>query len=131
MSRNLNRVQLIGNLTGDPELRYTPQGTPVCSFSIATNRSWKDSQGEVKEEATFHRCVAWSKLAEIAAQLLAKGRKVYLEGRLANRNWEGKDGVKHSTLEVIINDLILLDNKRKEPSPEEVAGQPPEPVEVQ
>ena len=82
MARSLNRVQLIGNLTRDPELRYTPQGTTVCSFSIATNRNWTTDTGEKKEEVEFHRIVAWNKLAELCSQLLAKGRKVYLEGNM-------------------------------------------------
>ena len=75
MSRSLNRIQLIGNLTRDVELKYTPQGTAVCTFSVATNRGWTDSQGNKKDEATFHRIVAWAKLAEICAQYLGKGRK--------------------------------------------------------
>lgn len=110
MARSLNRVQLIGNLTRDPELRYTPQGTAVCSFSIATNRSWTTDSGEKKEEADFHRIVAWNKLAELCSQFLAKGRKVYVEGRLTTRNWTGQDGAQKSTTEVIISDMILLDN---------------------
>ena len=110
MARSLNRVQLIGNLTRDPELRYTPQGTAVCSFSIATNRSWTTDSGEKKDEADFHKIVAWNKLAELCSQFLAKGRKVYVEGRLTTRTWTGQDGAQKSTTEVIISDMILLDN---------------------
>ncbi len=110
MARSLNRVQLIGNLTRDPELRYTPQGTAVCSFSIATNRSWTTDSGEKKDEADFHRIVAWNKLAELCSQFLAKGRKVYVEGRLTTRTWTGQDGAQKSTTEVIISDMILLDS---------------------
>ena len=110
MARSLNRVQLIGNLTRDPELRYTPQGTAVCSFSIATNRSWTTDSGEKKDEADFHRIVAWNKLAELCSQFLTKGRKVYLEGRLSTRNWQAQDGGQRSTTEVIISDMILLDS---------------------
>ena len=110
MARSLNRVQLIGNLTRDPELRYTPTGTAVCSFSIATNRSWTTDTGEKKDEADFHRIVAWSKLAEICSQFLTKGRKVYVEGRLTTKNWTGQDGSQRSTTEVVISDMILLDN---------------------
>ena len=109
MARSLNRVQLIGNLTRDPELRYTPQGTAVCSFSIATNRSWTTDAGEKKDEADFHRIVAWNKLAELCSQFLTKGKKVYVEGRLSTRNWQGQDGAQRSTTEVIISDMILLD----------------------
>jgi single-strand DNA-binding protein len=110
MAKSLNRVQLIGNLTRDPELRYTPQGTAVCSFSIATNRSWTTDAGEKKDEADFHRIVAWNKLAEICSQFLTKGKKVYVEGRLTTRNWTDKDGGQRSTTEVIISDMILLDS---------------------
>ena len=110
MARSLNRVQLIGNLTRDPELRYTPTGTAVCSFSIATNRSWTTDSGEKKDEADFHRIVAWNKLAELCSQFLSKGRKVYVEGRLTTRNWTGQDGAQRNTTEVIISDMILLDS---------------------
>jgi single-strand DNA-binding protein len=111
MARSLNKVQLIGNLTRDPELRYTPSGTAVCSFSIATNRNWTTDSGEKKEEVEFHRIVAWNKLAEICSQFLTKGRKVFVEGRLATRNWTGQDGNPRNTTEIVITDMILLDNK--------------------
>lgn len=116
MARSLNRVQLIGNLTRDPELRYTPSGAAVCSFSIATNRVWKTEAGEKKEEVDFHRIVAWNKLAELCGQFLVKGRKVYVEGRLSTRNWTAADGAQKTTTEVIISDMILLDNKKQESS---------------
>jgi single-strand DNA-binding protein len=112
MARSLNRVQLIGNLTRDPELRYTPSGTAVCSFSIATNRNWTTDQGEKKEEVEFHRIVAWSKLAELCSQFLTKGRKVFVEGRLTTRSWTGQDGTQKQTTEIIISDMILLDSRR-------------------
>ncbi len=111
MARSLNKVELIGNLTRDPELKYTPQGTAVCTFSIATNRQWKTESGENKEDAEFHRIVAWNKLAEICANLLQKGRKVYVEGRLQTRSWQAQDGAQRQTTEVVINDMIILDNK--------------------
>ncbi len=114
MARSLNRVQLIGNLTRDPELRYTPQGTAVCSFSIATNRNWTTDTGEKKEEVEFHRIVAWNKLAELCSQFLVKGRKVYVEGRLATRSWNAQDGTQKQTTEIVISDMILLDSKRPE-----------------
>lgn len=110
MARSLNRVQLIGNLTRDPELRYTPTGTAVCSFGIATNRSWTTDSGEKRDEADFHRIVAWNKLAELCSQFLTKGKKVYVEGRLTTRNWNAQDGTQKSTTEVIISDMILLDS---------------------
>lgn len=114
MARSLNRVQLIGNLTRDPELRYTPNGSAVCSFGLATNRSWKKETGERHEEAEFHNIVAWNKLAEICSQFLVKGRKVYVEGRLATRSWTGQDGNQRSRTEIVISDMILLDSRRPE-----------------
>jgi len=111
MARSLNKVQLIGNLTRDPELRYTPQGTAVCTFTIATNRQWTTEAGEKKEEADFHRIVAWNKLAEICSQLLKKGRKVYVEGRLQTRNWTTPDGQQRAATERVISDMIVLDRR--------------------
>lgn len=112
-SRSLNKATLIGNLTRDPELRYTPAGTAVCTFGLATNRSWTTQTGETKEETEFHRIVAWNKLGELCAQLLAKGRKVYVEGRLTTHSWIGQDGNQRSSTEVVIEDMIILDSKRK------------------
>ena len=111
MSRSLNKVELIGNLTRDPELRYTPQGTAVCTFGLATNRYWTTESGEKKEDAEFHRIVSWQKLAELCSQLLSKGRKVYVEGRLQTRRWTGQDGVEKQTTEIVISDMIILDSK--------------------
>ncbi|OGM21416.1 hypothetical protein A2863_00525 [Candidatus Woesebacteria bacterium RIFCSPHIGHO2_01_FULL_38_9b] len=111
MARSLNKVELIGNLTRDPELRYTPSGIAVCTFGLATNRQWTTDSGEKKEDAEFHRIVAWNKLAELCAQLLAKGRKVYVEGRLQTRRWTGQDGAERTTTEIVINDMIILDSR--------------------
>ncbi len=127
MARSLNRVQLIGNLTRDPELRYTPQGTAVCSFSIATNRNWTTDTGEKKEEVEFHRIVAWAKLAEICSQFLTKGRKAFVEGRLTTRSWTAQDGTQKQTTEIVISDMILLDSKR--PDAVESNGETAEPAE--
>jgi len=113
MARSLNKVVLIGNLTRDPELRYTPQGTAVCSFGLATNRQWVTESGEKKEDAEFHRIVAWNKLAEICSQLLAKGRKAYVEGRLQTRSWTGQDGNQRTSTEIVISDMIILDSRRE------------------
>jgi len=114
-SRSLNRVMLIGNLTRDPELRYTPQGTPVCTFGLATNRSWQPSSGgERQEETEFHRIVSWNKLAELCAELLFKGRKVFTEGRLQTRNWTDAQGQERTTVEIVIDNMIVLDSRRKE-----------------
>src|SRR5665213_1975005 len=112
MARSLNRVQLIGNLTRDPELRYTPSGAAVVSFSLATNRSWTTDTGEKHEESDFHRIVAWNKLAELCSQFLVKGRKVYVEGRLTTRTWTDKEGAQKSTTEIVINDMLLIDSQR-------------------
>ncbi|MEK7473006.1 MAG: single-stranded DNA-binding protein [Patescibacteria group bacterium] len=111
MAKSLNKVQLIGNLTRDPELKYTPTGAAVCTVSLATNRSWTTDTGEKKDEADFHRLVAWNKLAEICGQLLKKGRKVYVEGRLQTRSWQDKDGQTKYMTEVVLSDMILLDSK--------------------
>jgi len=112
-SRSLNKVLLIGNLTHDPELRYTPQGTAVCTFSVATNRSWTDSSGQQQEEAEFHRIVSWQKLAEICSQLLFKGRKVFVEGRLQTRKWTGQDSQERETTEIVIDNMLVLDSKHR------------------
>jgi len=111
-TRSLNKIQLIGNLTRDPELRYTSSGTAVCSSGLATNRSWTVDSGERKEEAEFHRLVSWNKLAELCSQLLAKGRKIYVEGRIQTRNWEGQDGNQRTTTEIVISDMIILDSRK-------------------
>jgi single-strand DNA-binding protein len=110
--RSLNKVMLIGNLTRDPNMRYTPNNTAVCSFSIATNRSWTPSDGgEKQEKADFHNIVAWSKLAEVCGQLLHKGDKAYVEGRLQTREWKNKDGQDQRTTEVVIDNMILLNSR--------------------
>ncbi|MBI4097818.1 MAG: single-stranded DNA-binding protein [Candidatus Levybacteria bacterium] len=120
MARSLNRVQLIGNLTRDPELRYTPNGTAVCSFGIATNRSWTTETGEKRDEAEFHRIVSWNKLAELCSQFLTKGKKVFVEGRLSTRNWNAQDGTQKTTTEIIISDMILLDSSGRRTEVSEV-----------
>jgi len=119
-NRSLNKVILIGNLTRDPELRYTPKGTAVCNVGLATNRSWTTDQGEQKESVEFHRIVAWDKLAEICSQLLFKGRRVYVEGRLQTRQWEGQDGNSRQTTEIVINNMIILDSRRTSEEKEEI-----------
>lgn len=128
-ARSLNKVIIIGNLTRDPELRYTPSGTAVCTFSLATNREWVDSTGQKQEEVEFHKIVAWNKLAEICSQLLNKGRKVYVEGRMQTRSWQGTDGAERQTTEIVISEMIALGepkgNNNSETEmyvPEEVAG---------
>ena len=113
-SRCLNRVMLIGNLTRDPELRYTPGGMAVISFGLATNRSWTTKQGEKREDAQFHRIVAWNKLAELCSQLLAKGTRVYVAGRLQYREWTNQEGERKQVAEIIIDDMILLTSKKRD-----------------
>lgn len=108
-ARSLNKVLLIGNLTRDPELRYTPQGTAVATFGLATNRSWVPSDGgDRQEETEYHRVVAWAKLAEICSQLLYKGRKVFVEGRMQTRRFTGQDGNEREITEVVIDNMIAL-----------------------
>lgn len=111
MAMSLNRVQLIGNLTRDPELRQIPGGQTVASFSLATNFSWTYQSGQKQEKAEYHNVVVWRKLAEIVGQYLRKGSKVFLEGRLQTREWEGEDGVKRYRTEIIAENMIMLDRK--------------------
>lgn len=106
---NLNRATIIGNLTRDPEVRTTPTGQTVASFGVATNYSYTDKSGQKVDKAEFHNIVAWGKLAEICGQYLGKGRKVYVEGRLSTREWEGQDGSKKNRTEIICENMIMLD----------------------
>jgi single-strand DNA-binding protein len=114
MARSVNKVILIGNLGKDPELRYAPSGAAVTSFSIATTEQWKDQEGNPQERTTWHNIVVWGKLAEIAAEYLKKGRKVYIEGRLQYRDYETKDGNKRSVTEVVVSDLVMLGGPRQD-----------------
>ena len=110
--RSLNKVMLIGNLTRDPNLRYTPNSTAVASFGIATNRSWTPADGGDKQERVdFHNIVAWSKLAEICGQLLHKGDKVYVEGRIQTRDWKTEAGEERKVTEIVIDNMMLLSNR--------------------
>lgn len=108
---NLNRAMVLGNATRDAELRTTPNGKSVASFAVATNRRWKDQAGEVKDEVQFHEIVAWGKLAEIAAQIVKRGTKVYVEGRLQTRTWEGQDGARRDKTEIIADNIIGLSGR--------------------
>ncbi len=109
-SRSWNRVELIGNLTRDPELRYTPNGAAVCTFGLATNRTFV-TDGEKREEVDFHRLVAWNKLAELCNQLLKKGIKVFVSGRLQTRSFEGQDKTQRQITEIVLEDMIILTPK--------------------
>lgn len=111
MSMSLNRAQIIGNLTRDPELRQIPGGQTVASFSVATNFSWTDQSGQKQDRAEFHNIVAWRKLAEICGKYLKKGTKVFIEGRIQTRDWEGEDGVKRYRTEIVADNMIILDKK--------------------
>ncbi len=108
MAKSFNQAIIMGNLTRDPELRSTPGGQQVASFAVATNRSWQDASGERKEAVEYHEIVAWGKLGELAAQYLAKGRKVMVVGRLQTQSWE-KDGVKRQRTEIVAADINFLD----------------------
>jgi single-strand DNA-binding protein len=119
---SLNKAMIIGNLGRDPEMRYTPNGQAVTQFTVAVNRNYKDSSGEWKEETEWFRVVAWGPLAERTAEYLRKGRKVYVEGRLQTRSWEGQDGQKRYTTELIASTVTALD-----PRPREEGGEPPAP----
>lgn len=106
---SLNRAMIIGNLTRDPEVRKTSTGQSVCSFSVATNRNWTGQDGTKQEASDFHNVVAWGKLAEICGQYLTKGRKVYVDGRMQTRDWEGQDGVRRYRTEIVTENMIILD----------------------
>jgi len=111
-ARCLNVVMLIGNLTRDPELRYTPTGAAVCSFGMATNRSWTTQDGQRKDEASFHKINVWGVQGEFCSKALRKGSKAFVQGRLQYREWTGNDGVKRQTTEVVAEDVIALDPRR-------------------
>lgn len=112
MSRGLNKVMIIGHLGRDPEMRYTPSGRPVTTFSVATTRSWTSADGERHEETEWFNIVAWGSLAEICNQYLQKGQQVYVEGRLQTRRWEDNEGNKHFTTELVAKEMIMLGDRR-------------------
>jgi single-strand DNA-binding protein len=108
---SLNKIIIIGNVGNEPEMRFTPNGKPVTSFSVATNWVYTTPEGERRQETEWFNIVAWNRLAEQCNQFLAKGKLVYTEGRLHTRNWEGQDGQAHSKMEVVANRVIFLDRK--------------------
>jgi single-strand DNA-binding protein len=112
MSRGLNKVMIIGHLGRDPEMRYTPSGRPVTTYTVATSRTWNTSDGERHSETEWFNVVAWGNLAEICKQYLTKGQQVYIEGRLQTRYWEDKEGNKHSSTEIVANEMIMLGDRR-------------------
>ena len=111
MARGVNKVILIGNLGGDPEVRFTPDGVAVANFSLATTESWKDRNGERQERTEWHRLVLWRQLAEIAKNYLRKGSKLYVEGKLQTRSWDDQSGQKRYTTEVVVNEMEMLDSR--------------------
>ena len=111
MTRGLNKVLIIGSLGADPEMRYTPGGKPVTSYSVAVNRGWRTSEGERKEATEWFNVVAWGNLAEICNQYLRKGSQVYVEGRLQTRSWEDASGTRHFRTELVANEMIILDGR--------------------
>lgn len=125
MSRGLNKVMIIGNLGREPEMRYTPSGRPVTTFSVATSRTWNTSEGEKHVETEWFNVVAWSNLAEICKQYLTKGQQVYIEGRLQTRHWEDQEGNKHTSVEIVANEMIILGERRETGE----AGAEPESIE--
>ncbi len=110
--QGVNLAIIMGNLTRDPELRYTPNGQAVTSFAVATNRSWKDANGEKKDEVEFHEVVVWGKQAELCSQYLTKGGGVHILGRLQTRSWEGQDGAKRQKTEIVAREITFVGSKR-------------------
>ena len=110
---DLNKVMIIGRLVKDPESKTTPNGQAVCAFSVATNHSYTDAQGQKQDKAEYHNIVAWRKLAEICGQYLKKGSKVYLEGRITTRSWKAQDGQTKYRTEITADNLIMLDSKEQ------------------
>ena len=120
---------LLGNLTRDPVVKFTTGGTSVATFAIATNRAWTTADGHTKEDVQYHNIVAWSKLAELVGKLLAKGRKVYIEGRLTTRRFTGKDGVERSITEIVMDDFIVFSDGKRGEEAVQPSGEPaPEPA---
>ncbi|QQG49839.1 MAG: single-stranded DNA-binding protein [Candidatus Berkelbacteria bacterium] len=105
---SLNRAEVLGNLTRDPEVRTLPSGQTVTNFAVATNRRWKDKDGNMKEDTQYHEISVWGRLGELASQMLSKGKKVYVEGRLSTTSWEGQDGVKRQKTEIVADNFIPL-----------------------
>ena len=113
MAGSLNKIMIIGNVGRAPEVRYTPNGSPVASFSVATNRKWNTPSGELKEETEWFNVIAWNRLAEICNQYVEKGKKIYVEGRVHVNNWEAPDGRKGTRVEIVAFDIQLLDTRPK------------------
>lgn len=117
MSRGLNKVMIIGHLGRDPEMRYTPSGKPVTTFTVATSRTWSSVDGERHTETEWFNIVTWGNLAEICKQYLSKGQQVYIEGRLQTRRWEDSEGNKHTSIEIVASEMMMLGDRRDASSP--------------
>jgi single-strand DNA-binding protein len=129
MSRGLNKVMVIGHLGKDPEMRYTPSGRPVTTFTVAVSRSWNSADGERHAETEWFSIVAWGNLAEICKQYLTKGQQVYIEGRLQTRRWDDKEGQKHTSVEIVANEMMMLGERRDtNPNPESLHSEDGEPL---
>jgi single-strand DNA-binding protein len=126
VSRGLNKVMIIGHLGRDPEMRYTPSGRPVTTFTVATNRTWNTADGERHSETEWFNIVTWGNLAEICKQYLTKSQQVYIEGRLQTRRWEDAEGVKHSNVEIVANEMMMLGDKHDngQQNPNETSPEP-------
>jgi single-strand DNA-binding protein len=122
MSRGLNKVMIIGHLGRDPEMRYTPSGRPVTTFSVATSRTWFSADGERNDETEWFNVVAWGSLAEICNQHLRRGQQVYIEGRMQTRSWEDSEGNKRSSTELVAREMIMLGEARDDSSTSYVAA---------
>jgi len=113
MSRGLNKAMIIGHLGRDPEMRYTPSGKPVTTFTVATSRTWTSSDGERHTDTEWFNIVTWGNLAEICKQFLSKGQQVYVEGRLQSRRWEDSNGARHTSIEIVANEMMILGERHE------------------
>lgn len=132
-TKGLNKVQIIGNLGADPDLRYMPNGTPVCNISVATTESWKDKDGNFQERTEWHRMVVYRRLAEIVGQNLKKGSQGYFEGKLQTRKWQDERGEDRYVTEIVVDNMQMLDRKQDANSqydePQQAPAQPPQPAQ--
>lgn len=112
MARSLNKVMIIGHLGRDPEMRYTPSGRPVTTFTVATGRVWKSADGEQHSETEWFNVVAWGNLAERCKNYLNKGYQVYIEGRLQTRRWDDNEGIKHVNVEIVASEMLMLGERK-------------------
>ena len=134
MANGLNKAILIGNLGRDPEVRYTPSGLAVANFNIATSETWTNKEGEKETRTEWHRIVAFGKLGEICGEYLAKGKQIYIEGRIQTRDWEDKDGVKRYTTEIVASQMIMLGSRDSadayKPGGPDAGGGPASPIQA-